>query len=70
MSCEDCGLLQYNAVEEKAEHKYRFKGKISALQIDNHDIMYVITLKGEFHVYNIKNYRKLADLPQYECEYH
>jgi len=32
--------------------------------------MYVITLKGEFHVYNIKSYVKLADLPEYECEYH
>ena len=71
MSCEDSVLLQYNAQEAKEEHKYQFGGRISTLQVDDKMNMHVVTLRGEFEIYNIVSHEKLGELPRFmESEYH
>jgi hypothetical protein len=58
--------MQWNAVENKEEQKYHFKGRISSLQVDEEDNMHVLTLQGEYKIYNIRTKAKVGELPDYQ----
>ena len=70
MSCEDSVLLQWNALENKEEHRYPFEGRISSLQVDDEKNMHVVTLKGEYKIYNIETHQKVGEIKSHEREYH
>ena len=65
LSCNDCVLLQYNRKEEFGVHKYKFEGRVASFQVDDMNILYVITMAGEFRIFDLETTTMIGELPRY-----
>lgn len=55
LSKEDSVLMQWNLLENKKEHIYKFRGIVSQIQFDiNNLYMFAVTWAGEFKIFSLE----------------